>query len=156
MGDRVTQVSRWRVVLVDGYPLAREGLRAFFAAARDLAVVGEADDAGALRVVSEAAPDLVVLGFELARGPNGVFCDAMPTLLKTPLTSALLMRSSAACSLSRSCIGGSPAIHARYWSRGSSRTRRRSQSSRRVHAAGGGHDPAVADRVSPAPAVRRR
>jgi DNA-binding NarL/FixJ family response regulator len=86
MGDRATQVSRWRVVLVDGYPLAREGLRAFFAVGRDLAVVGEADDgAGALRVVSEAAPDLVVLGFELARGPNGVeVCRALKALPAPP------------------------------------------------------------------------
>jgi DNA-binding NarL/FixJ family response regulator len=73
MGNRVTRGTRWRVVLVDGHPLVREGLRAFFAAARDWQVVGEADDVvGALRSIGEAAPDLVVLGFVLARGPNGV------------------------------------------------------------------------------------
>jgi DNA-binding NarL/FixJ family response regulator len=78
MGDRETRVARWRVVLVDGHPVVREGLRAFFAAARDWAVIGEADDgAGASRLVGETAPDLVVLGFELARGNGVEVCRAL-------------------------------------------------------------------------------
>jgi DNA-binding NarL/FixJ family response regulator len=77
---------RWRVALVDGYPLAREGLKAFFASAPDVVVVGEAADGEeALRLVGEAAPDLVVLGFELARGPNGVeVCRALKATRRPP------------------------------------------------------------------------
>jgi DNA-binding NarL/FixJ family response regulator len=66
--ERVT-----RVVVVDGYPLAREGLRAFLAGAPGVEVVGEAADRGrAMRLVTETTPELVVLGFELADGSNGV------------------------------------------------------------------------------------
>jgi len=74
------------VVLVDGYPLAREGLKAFFARAGDVVVVGEAADAAeALRLVAEAAPDLVVLGFELERGPNGVeVCRSLKAMRAPP------------------------------------------------------------------------
>jgi two-component system, NarL family, response regulator DevR len=75
-----------RVVVVDGYPLARAGLRAFFAAAPDVEVVGEAAHReNALRLVGETRPDLVVLGFELADGPYGVeLCRSLKTLPEPP------------------------------------------------------------------------
>jgi DNA-binding NarL/FixJ family response regulator len=77
---------RWRVALVDGYPLARAGLKAFFASAPDMVVVGEAADGDeALRLAADAAPDLVVLGFDLLDGPNGVeVCRALKALRTPP------------------------------------------------------------------------
>lgn len=85
MSGGAAREPRWRVALVDGYPLVREGLKAFFASARDVVVVGEAaEGAEALRLVAEAAPDLVVLGFELARGPNGVEVCRSLKAVRTP------------------------------------------------------------------------
>jgi DNA-binding NarL/FixJ family response regulator len=82
---------RWRVALVDGYPLAREGLKAFFGSAEDLVVVGEAaEGAGALRLVAEATPDLVVLGFDLADGPNGVEVCRRLKAMRTPPRALIL------------------------------------------------------------------
>jgi len=58
---------------VDGYPVARAGLRGFLGAAPGIRPVGEAEDGeGALRLVAEELPDLVVLGFDLSSGPDGV------------------------------------------------------------------------------------
>jgi NarL family two-component system response regulator LiaR len=75
-----------RVVVVDGYPVAREGLRAFLGAAPGIEVVGDADDGeGAMRLVGESTPSLVVLGFELARGADGVaVCRSVKALPEPP------------------------------------------------------------------------
>ena len=68
-----TGEPEFRVGLVDGYPLSREGLRAFLSGSPGLRVVGEAEDgAGATRLLADARPDLVVLGFNLAGGSDGV------------------------------------------------------------------------------------
>ena len=62
-----------RVGVVDGFPVARAGLRGFFGAEARIRMVGEAEDGeGALRLVVEELPDLVVLGYDLASGPDGV------------------------------------------------------------------------------------
>lgn len=59
--------------MVDGYPVARAGLAAFLGTEARIRVVGEAEDGeGALRLVAEELPDLVVLGYDLSRGPDGV------------------------------------------------------------------------------------
>jgi DNA-binding NarL/FixJ family response regulator len=86
MGDGATTRPRVRVGVVDGQPLAREGLKAFLAAAPGIEVVGEAADGEeAMRLVGAAAPELVVLGFDLARGPNGVaVCRSLKALPEPP------------------------------------------------------------------------
>lgn len=62
-----------RVGVVDGYPVWRAGLKAFLGSSTGLRLVGEAEDGdGALRLVAEELPDLLVLGYDLMRGPNGV------------------------------------------------------------------------------------
>lgn len=62
-----------RVGVVDGYPVARAGLTAFLGTEARIELVGEAEDGeGALRLVAEELPDLVVLGYDLSRGPDGV------------------------------------------------------------------------------------
>jgi DNA-binding NarL/FixJ family response regulator len=80
------EMGRVRVVVVDGYPLARAGLAAFFAEAADLEVVGEAAHrAEAVRLVGETTPELVVLGFELVDGSFGVeLCRCLKTLPQPP------------------------------------------------------------------------
>jgi DNA-binding NarL/FixJ family response regulator len=115
MANGVTTGAPWRVALVDGYPLAREGLKAFFAAARDAEVVGEAaDGAEASRLVCEAAPDLVVLGFELARGPNGVeVCRALKALPAPPRVLALLGHNYAEAMLPFLLAGADSYLHRR-------------------------------------------
>jgi DNA-binding NarL/FixJ family response regulator len=73
MGEGCAAARPFRVLVVDGYPLAREGLRAFLATAPGVRVVGEAIGIpDALRLVAERAPDLVLLGYELSCGPRGV------------------------------------------------------------------------------------
>jgi DNA-binding NarL/FixJ family response regulator len=86
MGDGATTRPRVRVGVVDGHPLVREGLKAFLAAAPGIDVVGEAADGEeAMRLVGAAAPELVVLGFDLARGPNGVaVCHSLKALPEPP------------------------------------------------------------------------
>jgi DNA-binding NarL/FixJ family response regulator len=86
MGKRATTPPGIRVAMVDGHPLAREGLKAFLAAAPGVEVVGEAaDGAEAMRLVGAATPELVVLGFDLACEPNGVaVCRSLKALPEPP------------------------------------------------------------------------
>ena len=61
-----THPSRTSVVLVDDHPVVRDGLAFLLAEQPDFAVVGEAADAGgALDVLEQARPDVVVLDFTL-------------------------------------------------------------------------------------------
>jgi two-component system, NarL family, response regulator DevR len=58
-----------RLLIVDGEPIVRSGLRQLFASDPDLAVVGEAGSPrDALVVADRCPPDLVVLDIELGRG----------------------------------------------------------------------------------------
>jgi DNA-binding NarL/FixJ family response regulator len=58
--------------VVDDHPVTREGQRAVLSAEGDIQIVGEADTGEeALRLVTEAAPDLVVLDLNLAESPAG-------------------------------------------------------------------------------------
>jgi NarL family two-component system response regulator LiaR len=62
-----------RVGVVDGHPVARAGLSAFLGTEARIELIGEAEDGeGALRLVAAELPDLVVLGYHLSRGPDGV------------------------------------------------------------------------------------
>lgn len=58
--------ARTRIVLIEGHAILRDGLRALLDLESDLAVVGSAGDAaGALRVVHDARPDLVICDVSL-------------------------------------------------------------------------------------------
>ena len=55
-----------RVVLADDHAMVREGLRLVLRTARDIAVVGEADDGvTALKLASRLTPDVVVLDLDM-------------------------------------------------------------------------------------------
>jgi two-component system, NarL family, response regulator DevR len=86
VSQTVGGVSQLRVVVVDGYPIARAGLNVFFADAPDVDVVGEAAHGEeAIRLVGETGADLVVLGFELADGPTGIeVCRSLKALPEPP------------------------------------------------------------------------
>ncbi len=63
-----------RVVVVDDHPLFRDGVRAALSGAEDVDVVGEAADvAGALEVVAELRPAVVLMDLNL---PDGSGVDA--------------------------------------------------------------------------------
>jgi two-component system response regulator DevR len=72
--------------VVDDHPLAREGQRAVLSAEGDMQIVGEAETGEeALRLVTEAAPDLVVLDLDLAGEPNGIdLCRRIKVLPNAP------------------------------------------------------------------------
>ncbi|SEO29154.1 response regulator [Actinacidiphila rubida] len=61
-----------RVLLVDDQPLIRAGLRVLIADTTDLEIVGEAGDgAEAVRLVTDAAPDIVVMDIRMP-GMDGI------------------------------------------------------------------------------------
>lgn len=61
-----------RLLLVDDHPIVREGLRAYLALQPGLEVVAEAADVtGALSLIGDTKPDLVLLDVEL-EGENGL------------------------------------------------------------------------------------
>jgi DNA-binding NarL/FixJ family response regulator len=103
------------VVVVDGYPLARAGLKAFFAGAPDVEVVGEAAHGEeAIRLVRETTPAVVVLGFELADGPNGVdLCRSLKALPRPPRVLALTGHNHAEAMLPFRLAGADSHLHRR-------------------------------------------
>jgi two-component system, NarL family, response regulator DevR len=108
-------VSRVRVVVVDGYPLARAGLKAFFAGVPDVEVVGEAASGEeAIRLVRETAPEVVVVGFELGDGPNGVeLCRWLKALPERPAVLALTGHNHAEAMLPFRLAGADSYLHRR-------------------------------------------
>jgi two-component system response regulator DevR len=72
--------------VVDDHPVTREGQRSVLSAEGDIQIVGEADTGEeALRLVTEAAPDLVVLDLNLAGKPNGIeLCRRIKALPDAP------------------------------------------------------------------------
>jgi two-component system, NarL family, response regulator DevR len=75
-----------RVAIIDGHPITRTGLKTALGTEEDIQIVGEAESGGeALRLVSEAAPDLVVLGLNLVGEPDGVeVCRQIKTMPDAP------------------------------------------------------------------------
>ncbi|MGP9782499.1 DNA-binding response regulator [Arthrobacter sp. MYb211] len=62
-----------RIALVDDHPVVRAGLVALLDAAEDIEVVGQGHDAqSALQLVSEQAPDVVLMDLHLGSGPGGI------------------------------------------------------------------------------------
>lgn len=62
-----------RVALVDDHAVVREGLRALLTREKDIEVVGETGTAaGALELVDEVQPEVVVMDLRLGAGQNGV------------------------------------------------------------------------------------
>ena len=103
------------MVVVDGYPLARAGLKVFFAGAPDVEVVGEAAHGEeAIRLVRETTPAVVVLGFELADGPNGVdLCRSLKALRRPPRVLALTGHNHAEAVLPFRLAGADSYLHRR-------------------------------------------
>jgi DNA-binding NarL/FixJ family response regulator len=106
---------RVRVAVVDGYPFAREGLKAFLGAAPGFEVVGEAEDGdGAILLIGETTPELVVLGFQLAGRPNGVaVCRSVKALPKPPHVLALIGHNHAEAMLPFFLAGADSYLHRR-------------------------------------------
>ena len=75
-----------RVLLVDDHPAIRLGMKSLLDLTDDIQVVGEAKDAdGAMRLVSELEPDLVVLGLRLKGETGGIeVCRDMKALPDPP------------------------------------------------------------------------
>jgi DNA-binding NarL/FixJ family response regulator len=71
---------RRRIFLVDDHPLVREWLASMITLERDLEVCGQAEDATvALRDVSQAKPDLMVVDLSLPRGSGLELIKSMRT-----------------------------------------------------------------------------
>ena len=79
-----------RILLVDDHPLFLDGVRAALTGATDLEIVGEAHDAvGAVALVAELAPDLVLMDLNL---PDASGVEATARVLATaPQTRVLMM-----------------------------------------------------------------
>ena len=70
--DAATAVIKRRVFIVDDHPIVRQGLAPLINREPDLAVCGDAEDAGsALRRIEEIKPDLAVVDISL-NGPDGL------------------------------------------------------------------------------------
>ena len=73
-----------RILIVDGHPMMREGLRTLISRERDLTVCGEAETAGqALDAVANLKPDLVLTEITL-------LVEAASSSLKTFSRSSML------------------------------------------------------------------
>ena len=82
-------MSALRIVVVDDHPIVRDGLRALFDTVGDVAVVGEAGDAdGALREVTLARPDVVLLDVHL---PGGGLSALAAIRRAAPATAVLML-----------------------------------------------------------------
>ena len=58
--------ARIRVVIADDHPVVRTGLRLMLQMRQEFELVGEAEDgAGAIRLVSEAQPDVVLMDLRM-------------------------------------------------------------------------------------------
>src|SRR5579862_4962843 len=72
MPHEVAQTARSRVFIVDDHPIVRQGLALLINREPDLAVCGDAEEAGsALRGIEELKPNLIVVDISL-NGPDGL------------------------------------------------------------------------------------
>jgi CheY-like chemotaxis protein len=112
-----------RVGVVDGYPVARAGLAAFLGTEARIRLVGEAEDGeSALRLVAAELPDLVVLGYDLSRGPDGVrVCRAIKRGPHPPRVLVLAGSNFAEAMLPFFLAGADSYLHRRSGRSGSSR-----------------------------------
>ncbi len=70
--DAATAIAKRKVFIVDDHPIVRQGLAVLINTEPDLAVCGDAEDAGsALRRIEELKPDLAVVDISL-NGPDGL------------------------------------------------------------------------------------
>jgi DNA-binding NarL/FixJ family response regulator len=109
-----------RVGVVDGYPVARAGLSAFLGTEARIRLVGEAEDGeGALRLVAADLPDLVVLGYYLSRGPDGVrVCRSIKRAPQQPRVLVLAGSNFAEAMLPFFLAGADSYLHRRSTARG--------------------------------------
>jgi DNA-binding NarL/FixJ family response regulator len=79
---QLTCAVKTRIVLIEGHAILRDGLRALLELEPDLTVVGSIGEAaGALRVVSETQPDLVICDVSLPdRSGVGLLSELLLTL----------------------------------------------------------------------------
>jgi DNA-binding NarL/FixJ family response regulator len=83
--------ARKTVFIVDDHPIVRQGLTMLINREQDLAVCGDAEEAGAaLRGIEELKPDLIVLDISLA-GPDGL--DLLKTIRTRDTSLPVLMLS---------------------------------------------------------------
>ena len=99
--------------MADGHPVTREGQRAVLSAEGDMQVVGEAGTGEeTLRLVTEAAPDLVVLDLNLAGKPNGIdLCRRIKGLPDAPYVLIFTAYNFAGDVASRSLTGANGYLH---------------------------------------------
>jgi DNA-binding NarL/FixJ family response regulator len=104
-----------RVGVVDGYPVSRAGLTAFLEGEPGITMIGEADDVeGALRLAAEERPDLIMLGYDLLRGPDGVqVCRSLKRTRIPPRVLALVGSNFAEARLPFFLAGADSYLHRR-------------------------------------------
>jgi DNA-binding NarL/FixJ family response regulator len=104
-----------RVGVVDGFPLARAGLATFLGTEPDLSLVGEAEEGdGALRLVAEEDPHIVVLGYDLMGGADGVqVCRSIKRAPEPPRVLALAGNNFAEARLPFFLAGADSYLHRR-------------------------------------------
>lgn len=75
-----------KVLVVDGHPFMRLGLQQYLVKAEGVWVVGESGDGGeAFDIARETSPDVVLLGLNLVKEPDGVaLCKLLKSLPSPP------------------------------------------------------------------------
>ena len=101
--------------MADGHPVTREGQRAVLSSEGNVQVVGVAGtEEEALRLVTETAPDLVVLDLNLAGEPSGIeLCRRIKALPDAPYVLIFTAYNFAEDVASRSLTGTNGYLHKR-------------------------------------------
>jgi DNA-binding NarL/FixJ family response regulator len=97
MREAVARAARNTVFIVDDHPIVRQGLALLINREPDLAVCGDAEEAGsALQGIAESKPDLIIVAISL-NGPDGldllkgikIFNPNLPVLMLSMLDESL-------------------------------------------------------------------